>query len=162
MSKLVAVKKDLIDKRYKQFGIFILNHYKLQENTLLVKYPKSFAPVPKIRSTKISNEFKNLLIDLLDTGIINVELQKKIRIYEIKIFDTLMKLSHLSEQLNYKLIEQTIEEVVHRFYILRSELFAGNDSEILKKELIDVINVLNSKGKIEDKDASELIGILKE
>lgn len=162
MSKLVAFKQGLIDRRYKRFGIFIINHYKLEDNILLIKYPNSFAPVPKLRSTKISNEFKNLLINMLDTGSINVELQKKIRINEIDIFDTLMKLSQLKDPLNYKRIEQSLENTIHRFYILRSELFAGNDSEILKAELINVINVLNSKGKIGDEDATELISILVE
>jgi hypothetical protein len=162
MSKLSVVKTSFREKNYKEFGKFIINHAKLNKNILLIKYPKSLAPVSKIRSTKISNDFKNLIVDLLDTETINVVLQKKLKLNEVELFELLLRVSGLKEQLNYKKIEQSDEDLVHRFYILRGELTAGNDSEIMKQELISVINILNSKGKINNTDAIELIAILTE
>ena len=46
-------KESFIIERYVPFGKFIINHYQLDKNILLVKYP-SLAPVPKLKRTIIS------------------------------------------------------------------------------------------------------------
>ena len=86
-------KTSFIERRYIRFGKFVLNHYKLNENILLIKYFKSHAPVPKLKSTKISNDFKILLRGLLDTE------RSKI---ESNTFELLLKLAGIAEQLNYE------------------------------------------------------------
>ena len=156
-------KLTFVEVRYVAFGNFIINHFKLNENKLLIKYPGSHAPVPKIRSTIISNDFKRLMIDLLDTKKINIDLQKKLNATETTLFELLLRLAGLKEHLNYKKHTMSIDDYVHRFEVLRGELIAGNDSNEMKIELINIIKLLNNKSinKISDEDAQELIEILK-
>jgi len=154
-------KTSFIERRYIRFGKFVLNHYKLNENILLIKYFKSHAPVPKLKSTKISNDFKILLRDLLDTERINIVVQKKLSKIESNTFELLIKLAGIAEQLNYERQEPSIEDYTHRFQILQGEIGAGNDSTILKNEIIEIIGILNKASKINDNDAKELINILK-
>ena len=155
--------KSFIEERYIQFGKFIINHFKLDENILLIKYPTSLAPVAKIKRTVISDDFKRLLIDLLDTNVINIDLQKKLNDAEITIFELLLRMAGLKQHLNYKKQTRGIDDYVHRFNILRGELVAGNDSRLLKDELTDIIQLLSNKAinKISDDVATELIDILK-
>ena len=155
--------KSFIEERYIQFGKFIINHFKLDENILLIKYPTSLAPVAKIKRTVISDDFKRLLIDLLDTNVINIDLQKKLNDAEVTIFELLLRMAGLKQHLNYKKQTRGIDDYVHRFNILRGELVAGNDSRLLKDELTSIIQLLSNKAinKISDDVATELIDILK-
>jgi len=156
-------KKSFIETRYCNFGKFIINHYQLNKNILLLKYPGTIAPVSRIRRTIISDDFKNLIIDLIDTQKINIDLQKKLSDAEIKIFELLLLLSNLKHHLNYQKQTKTIDDYVHRFNILRGSLAAGDDSIKLRDELIEIIKLLNNKtiNKISDDVANELLEILK-
>jgi hypothetical protein len=160
MKEILATKKTNIERRYIRFGIFILNHHKLKSNVLLIKYPTSFAPVPKIRSTVISDTFKDLLHDLMDTQTINTAVQKKLSKKEADTFELLIRLAKLTEQLNYERQEMTVDDHISRFDILRGEMIAGNDSRILKDELIELVDILNKAGKIDDADKNDFIEIL--
>jgi hypothetical protein len=157
-------KDSFIIKRYIRFGKFSLNHFQLNDNILLVKYPKSHGPVAKLKSTKVSNNFKSLIHDLLDTQKINIALQKMLNKSEMDLFETLITKSGLALQLEYERQVMTENDYIDRFEVLRGELVARNDSIILKEELTDVIKILNKTpfNKISDKDADELIQILKD
>jgi hypothetical protein len=154
-------KKTTIERRYVRFGKFDLNHFKLDDNILLIKYPVSRAPVPKIKSTKISDEFQALIRDLMDTQKINTFIQKRLGKAESELFGLLIRLAGLTEQLEYKKQVMTIDDYIHRFNILKGELSAGNDSRIMKNELMELIDILNKAGKISDIDATEFIDLLK-
>jgi hypothetical protein len=121
-------------------------------------------PVANLKSTKVTNNFKNLINDLLDSKKINTTLQKKLNKKETDLFELLIKKSGLSSQLEYVRLELDVEHIIHQFELLRGELVAGNTSILLKEELIEVIQTLNDKSvnRIPDTDAKELIEILKE
>ena len=160
--KVPTKKQNGFKARYSDFGKFVINHYQLKTNILLVKYSKSHAPVPKIKGTIISNDFKNLITDLLKNESINEELQNKLKDHEIDLFDLLINISGLANQLNYKRIETSVHDIINKFEVLRGELVAGNNSDILKNDLANVITLLNVKyNKISDSDAIELLDILK-
>jgi hypothetical protein len=163
-NKIKGTKNSYIVTRYIRFGKFNLNHFQLNNNILLVKHPASHGPVAKIRRTQVSNNFKSLLHDLLDTQKINTALQKRLSTTEMDLFELLINLSGLAEQLDYSRQTMSVDDHVDNFEVLRGELVAGNTSKILKEELIGVIQILNAEpiNKISDKDAIELIAILKE
>lgn len=138
-------KKSYKDMYYIPFGKFILNRKLLNENILLVKYPNSHGPVVKIRRTPCTDTLKNLLNDLLDTGEINYTLQKALNEKEITLFELLLKLSGVTEQLNYKRQTKSVEDYVERFKILQGSIAAGNDSDEIKTELNDIIDLLSNK-----------------
>jgi len=156
-------KQPFIIARYCKFGKFILNHYKLSQNILLIKYPKSLAPFSKIKATVISDNFKNLLTDLIHTNVINIDLQKSLNDSEIKIFDLLIFSANLSSHLNYKKQTRTIDDYVKRYNLLLSSLKAGDDSIELRDEISNIIKLLNNKNvdKISDDIANELLELLK-
>ena len=154
-------KESFIIERYVEFGKFIINHYQLDKNILLVKYPKTLAPIPKLRRKIISDELKMLLQNLIDTQIINIDLQKEISIEEITIFENLLNLSGLTKYLNYKRIDKTIQDYVHRYEVLKGGLIAGNQSIELKEELIKILKLFINKNIIDPESGFELIEILK-
>jgi len=162
-NSIKETKDSYIIKRYIRFGKFDLNHYKLNQNVLLLKYPVSRGPVNNIKATKITNTLKALIIDILDTQKINEVLQKKLEPDEMDLFELVMMKSGLDTQLNYKRQKMTEDDYVNRFDLLRGLLLAGNNSKIMKDQLIEVIKILNSteyNKKISDIDAKELIEIL--
>jgi hypothetical protein len=161
--KSIKLKTTKKPSRYIKFGKLMLNHFQLNKNILLVKHP-SRGPVGKIRSVKISNSFKSLIHDLLDTQTINKALQKTLSHSEMNLFELLIQMAGLADQLQYEAQSVDVDTYIHRFEILRGQLVAGNDSNLLKKELREIIKILNEKSinKISDIDAAELLDILKE
>ena len=153
-------KQSFIIERYVEFGKFIINHYQLDKNILLVKYPKTLAPVPKLRRKIISEELKMLLQNLLDTQIIDIDLQKEISTKEIQILENLLNLSGLKTYLNYKRIDKTIQDYVHRYKLLTAAMNAGNQSIEIKNELISILTIFINKKIIDSKEGYELIEIL--
>jgi hypothetical protein len=149
---------------YYAFGKFILQRKLLNdENILLIKYPVSLAPVPKIRRTKISDDFKAIINDLLDTQKINIQLQKELNDKEQNLFELLINLSGLKDVLNYNRVYKDVKYYMDKFEVLRGSIIAGNDNDEIKKELIDVIDLLSNKsiGKISITDATLLKNELK-
>lgn len=136
--------EDLIEKLYVPFGKYILNTKQLQNNILLIKNKKGLAPIAKLKRTVISDDFKNLITDLIDTQTINIELQKELQKEEVFLFEKLLSLCNLKEVLNYKRYSKTVDDYIHRLTIIQGSFNAGNTSDILKEEAIDIIKVLSN------------------
>jgi len=123
------------EKNYKEFGKFIINNKMLYQNYLSIKY-KSGAPVPKIKKTKISDDFFEAMIFLFDTGKIDYEKLRELSHIENELFKTLMMLSGLYEILkyNYKDTRENIDDILDDYEILKGHLEAGNNNpEVLEK-----------------------------
>lgn len=143
--KQIKKEKSYRETNYFSFGKFILNRGRLNnENILLVKYHKNNGPVSKIRRTKISDDFKNLINDLFDSEIINTELQKELNEKEQDLFELLLKLAGLDIQLNYKRYVKSIDDYKKRFNILRGAIIAGNHNPEIIQELINIIDLLSN------------------
>ena len=147
---------------YKTFGKFIINMELLNSGILLVKYA-SYAPVYKVKRTHVSSFFVDFLNNLLETGVIHLDLFKKLTFRDNKIFENLIQRAKLDIQLGYHKIEKKLseDELKTRFEILRGEILAQNDNEELVEELIHVINELYKIDKISEKDKTELLIELK-
>ena len=157
-------KKQYREINYYSFGKFILQRKLLNdENILLIKYPVSFAPVPKIRRTKISDDFKAIINDLLDTQKINIQIQKELNDKEQELFELLINLAGLKDVLNYNRVYKDVKYYVDKFEVLRGSIIAGNDNDEIINELIDIIDLLSNKsiGKISLSDAIMLKESLK-
>lgn len=154
--------EELIEKLYVPFGKYILNTKQLKNNVLLIKNRKGLAPIAKLKRTEITDDLKNLLIDLIDTQTINIELQKELNNDEIVLFEKLLSLCKLKEVLNYKKYSKTIDDYLHRLTIIQGSINAGNNSNILKQEAKDIIKFLSSPfvNKISINDAEMLIECL--
>lgn len=154
--------EDLIEKLYVPFGKYILNTKQLKNNILLIKNKKGLAPIAKLKRTEITDDFKNLITDLIDTQKINIELQKELNNDEIILFEKLLSLCHLKSVLNYKRYSKTVDDYIHRLTIIQGSFNAGNTSNILKQEAIDIIKVLSNPiiNKLSLVDAEMLIECL--
>jgi hypothetical protein len=151
--------EEMKQKNYVDFGIFILNINQLKKNVLLIKYKRTIAPVNKLRRTAITDDFKNLLTDLIDTQEINIELQKELNDEEQELFEKLLTISKIAKPLKYKRYTKSIEDYLHRIMIIQGSMNSGNTSDILKQEAIDIINILSNPiiKKISIEDAKMLI-----
>lgn len=158
-------KTSYLKKNYIPFGRLILNKKFLNENKLLVKHPNTHAPVPKIRQTKISDNLKAYLLELIDTGKINFELQKELQNDEQKILETLFYVSKIGDHIGgFRYVSKELNDYIHRFNILKGSLLAGNSNDEIKNEMVNIIHLLNNPviNKINDEDKQFLIEILKE
>jgi hypothetical protein len=123
------------DNNYKEFGKFIINVKMLYQNYLSIKY-KSGAPVPKIKKTKISDDFFEAMTYIFDTGKIDYEKLRELTETENNLFKNLIMLSGLYEILkyNYKETRENIDDILEDYEILKGHLQAGNDNpEVLDK-----------------------------
>lgn len=149
---------------YIQFGNKTqINIKKLDNNIILIKYIKNLGPLKNFPAQKgISNELKLILQDLVETGKINVDAQKKLSQSDIKLFEKILVLCKLKTHLQYKPYVPTIDDHIERFELLRSSLVAGNQSEEIKQELIQLIKLLSNPfvSKISVQDAQEFIELL--
>lgn len=149
---------------YVQFGNKTqINIKKLEDNIILIKYIKNLGPLKKFPAQKnISDELKLIFQDVIETGRINVDTQKKLSHSDVKLFEKVLVLCKLKTHLNYKPYVPTIDDHIERFELLRSSLVAGNQSEEIKQELIELIKLLSNPfvSKISSSDAQEFIELL--
>lgn len=152
------------EKNYKTFGIFIIHFVKLNKNILIVKYAKSFAPIPSIKQTKISNTFKYLLIDILDTQKINIDLQNQLIPNELNIFENLLSKSKTIGLLNYKrnnLNQDTLIKAYKiRLTLIQGSFNAGNVNDESIEEAKDLVIKLFKLNEISIDDYNMLINVL--
>ena len=149
---------------YKEFGKFMMNiKLLINENILLIKYPKSYAPIPKLRRTKVSDILKDVLITLFNTNEINYPLLKQCNKTEKEIFNFLMEKSNLKFQLNYdkSKLEYTEKELIDRFNIVKGIIEAGNDNKELLEEAHEIITNLKQLKKIDETTADDILEELK-
>ena len=160
MKPIIKEKQNYKQSRYIQFGNYMLNHFQLENNILLLKTLKSFGPVYNLRRTVISDDLKSLISEILHTGEINIDLQKDLSLDDTLLFEKLLKVSKLTDTLNYKRQSNNLDDIINRFEVLRGGLIAGNQSLELKKELQEIITILIKYNKINENKGFELIEIL--
>lgn len=147
-----------------QFGAKVAIHRpKLEAGTVYLKYQKSLGPINSFRGmVKITPELKRLLIDLLDSGEINVDLQKQLDVPSAALFEKMLTVAKLKTVLHYKKAEKTVSDHVARWEILRGGFIAGNHSEELRKEIIELTKLLSSPmvGRMSEENATNTIALM--
>lgn len=158
MVKFTESKLKLELMKYKEFGKFIINMQLLQSNVLLVKY-KSYAPIPGLKRTNISNDLKLMINYLFDTGEIDYQSGQKLTSNEKDIFNKLIVKSGLNLQLKFDMLkmEEDESDVINEFNILKGEILAGNDNPKIKQDIKDVLQKLVRLNKISQLNAEQII-----
>ena len=143
---------------YKTFGRFIINMDLLDDNILLVKYSGSYAPVPSLKRTKIGDDLKNAILELLDCSKINYDLLKDCSHHDRQVFERLIKRAGLDKQLEYdkNLCKMNETGLKLRFEVLRGEVLSGNNNQEIVDELLYVIKELMELKVISASDGKEL------
>jgi hypothetical protein len=158
MVKFADSKLKLEQDKYREFGKFIMNMALLDQNILLVKY-KSYAPIPTLKRTTITDELKNLIYYLFDTGEIDYQSGQKLKENEKIILNNLIMKSGLNLQLKYKSnkLDDDIDAIIEEFEILKGEIIAGNDNPKIKQDIKDILNKLVRLKKITKDTADDIL-----
>lgn len=143
---------------YRAFGKYVIHiPHLLNNDTANFKYP-SLGGIPSIKPTKISQDYKDFLIDILNTGKMNEKELKRLPQSEIKHFERVALGAGLVEKFGLKTGNTDEDkEDAKRFDVLRGEYLAGNNNEKLIKELrLLIIKFLNN-GRIHKSEATNLL-----
>lgn len=144
---------------YGEFGKFAINLKLLYQNVLLVKYKKSYAPVPQIRRTNVSNDFVDVIKYILDTQTIDYERLKEMSDSENNLFKNLIMKSGLYDTLKYNHNETraNIKDIIEKYEILKGQIEADNDNPEIITESKKVLKQLKNYGKITESEYNEIV-----
>jgi hypothetical protein len=143
---------------YRQFGKYVIHlPYLLNNNVANFKYP-SLGSIPSIKPLTISDDYKDLILETLQTGKLNKKELERLPQNEIKHFEKVAIGAGLVEQLGMK-IGSTEEDKADtkRFDILRGEYLAGNNNEKMIKELRLLITKFINNGRIHKNEGLNLL-----
>jgi hypothetical protein len=143
---------------YRQFGKYVIHlPYLLNNNVANFKYP-SLGSIPSIKPLTISDDYKDLILETLQTGKLNKKEFERLPQNEIKHFEKVAIGAGLVEQLGMK-VGSTEEDKADakRFEILRGEYLAGNNNEKMIKELRLLITKFINNGRIHKNEGLNLL-----
>jgi len=143
---------------YRQFGKYVLHiPHLVNNNTANFKYP-SLGSIPSIKPLTVSDDYKDLILDVLQTGKLNKKELERLPQSEIKHFERVAVGAGLVEQLGLKL-GNTEEDKADskRFELLRGEYLAGNNNQDLIKELRMLITKFINTGRIHKNEGLNLL-----
>lgn len=149
------------EPRYRTFGKYVVHMPQLRSNNLNFKYPKSLGTVPHLKSTPVSGEYRDFIIDVLDTGKMNEKELRRLPEHEQKHFEKVVVGCGLVE--TFKLNKTTSKDEktdADRFNLLRGEYLAGNNAPTLLKELRSFILKFMDDGRIKRKEGMGLLAEL--
>lgn len=146
-------------QNYKEFGKFAIHMKMLYENILLVKYKTSYAPLPSIRRTKVSDDFVDAIIQIMDTNTIDYEKLRELSDHENNMFKTLVMKSGLFDVLkyDYSKTREKMKDVIEEYEIIKGEIEADNDNPELPIKAKKVLKKLKNYGKITDEEYNEIV-----
>ena len=142
------------------FGNFVISTKDLFDNILNIKNKSgSQTPFPKM---KITDDMKQTLFFILETGSIDYDLVRELKGEELNIFNKLMEKSKLKYLLKYDLgkAKHTIKYLKERFQILQGEIQAGNNNGEILSDIKDTINELCEKDVIKPDVKKDLLNEL--
>jgi hypothetical protein len=144
--------------QYRQLGKYVIHYPQLTDRNILnVKYP-SFGRIPQFKPTPISDETKDFIIDLLDTGRVNPRVYDTLPVEERKLFERIATGSGIIHKLKIKkTISNEDKAEQDRFNLLKGEYLAGNNSNAVMKELRRFIVKFMSEGKIHKNEGMNLL-----
>lgn len=143
---------------YTHFGKYIIHlPYLIDKNLFNLKYP-SMGSIPSIKPITISDDYKDLVLDVLENGKVNERQLKKLPDHEIRHFEKVVSGAGLNEVLNLKRgnTEQEKKDL-DRYYLLRGEIDAGNNADKVIKELRGLIVKFMNDGRVHKSEGLNLL-----
>ena len=146
---------------YKSFGKHILHYPQLRDtNTLNIKYPSGTKNY--IKKQIISNDYKDLIMDILERGKMSDGLYDRLVDDEKQHFSKIVKGAGLMEQLKVKPPkDKNMKVLAERFKILRGQFLAGNNAPTLMEELKKIIVIFMENGVLGKEDGKDLLKEIK-
>ena len=168
-------------KEFIDFGNLILDINRLtDQNKLRVLYPNHIN-LKEIKTTAISQNFENIIVQLLETNKLNrslfdtldkgeqdlllLLLQKAGLHSFIKDIDTKRDKEITKHLSNSREKEYSVSKIpkstIDRWDVVKGMIMAGNDNRNLVKEAINIVNTFKSTGHFSESDCNEQIEYLK-
>jgi hypothetical protein len=117
-------------KMYLNNGKFAINLDKLRRNVLHVYYSSSRASIPQLKRESISNDVKNILLDILH-GKWNEHLFNKLSSPDDqRLISTFVRVLKIPD-IDMKEFDKAFQD---HFEVLKGEIMAGNSNEKVKQE----------------------------
>jgi hypothetical protein len=117
-------------KMFLNNGKFAINLEKLKKNILHVYYSSSRASIPQLKRESISNDVKNILLDILH-GKYNENLFNKLtNPDEQRLISTFVRVLKIPD-ISMAEFDKAFQD---HFQVLRGEIMAGNSNEKIKQE----------------------------
>ena len=134
---------------------------KKSKNEVYVVY-FSKAVHPRLSRTKVSDSFKQIILEIIDHEKIDYKALALLDKSEFEYFNKLMTMTSLKFQLNYEPSNQ-LKELKERLIILQGSIQAGNDNNpFLYEEAIEVVQALVKHNAISEPVGTEIIQELKD
>jgi hypothetical protein len=146
------------EPRYKTFGKYVIHNQQLTNDGVLnVKYP-SLGPVPSIKPAKISETYKDFVIDVIENGRPNERLFKNLTQNEKEHFEKISRGAGLIGKFKSSVnIEVDDKKDVDRFNVLKGEFDAGNNNDKMIKELRALTVKFINNNKIKRGEGMDLL-----
>jgi hypothetical protein len=114
--------------------------------------------IPSIKPLTISEEYKEFIIDTLESGKPNERLMSKLPAEEQRHFEKVVMGAGLIDTFKLKRNQgETEKKEANRFNLLRGEVLAGNNNEKVMKELRGLILRFMSDGRIQQKEGTSML-----
>ena len=135
--------------RYKTFGKYIIHMPFLEnDNVLNVKF-QSMGTIPSIKPVSIDDNFKDFVLDIMNTGHVNQQHYNTLTEAEKSHFHKIVKGAGLSNTLKFKQDSKIDDKKdIKRIDILVGEIVAGNDNDKVMKEAKELIRKCVENGSI--------------
>lgn len=143
---------------YRTFGKYVMHIPHLTEKNILnLKYP-SLGSIPSIKPMTISEDFKDFVIDVMNTGRVNDKAFNSLHPHEQKHFERITKGAGLLDTFKLKRSGDDEEkEEVDRFNLLRGNYLGGNNSPDVLKELKGLVVKFINDGRIARNEGLNLL-----
>jgi len=143
---------------YKQFGKYVMHYpHLINSNVFNVKYP-SLGSIPAIKPKTITDDYKDFVLDIFDTGKMNERLFNILDNDEKTHFHKVCKGAGLLELFKLKKSDTGEEkDDLDRFNLLKGSFIAGNNGESVIRELRSLITKFIHEGRITKNEGLSLL-----
>ena len=146
------------EDRFYQFGKFLLDNDKLNNNIVRIIYEKTGSGHPKIKNTLVSEDFKDILLDTILKSHFNERSYKRLNKEEKIFMKSILEKSGVSKILKIKSLEDDDEKhLMDRWQVLQGQFEIGNDSPTIKEEAKQIITHFISSGKITKSEGYKML-----
>lgn len=146
------------EPKFYEFGKYVLNNKKLNDRRLDVKTLKSGNAVKDLSNISISEDFADILTDLVNTQKLNEKHLHRLHANEKRLFGKLINGSGLYGKYKVKLVPSEQEQKENeRFEMVKAIYTAGNDSQEVIKELKQFIIKFMNDGRIPRREGLEIL-----
>jgi hypothetical protein len=144
--------------RYRTFGKYIIHMPFLENDSVLNVKFQSMGSIPSIKPVSIDDNFKEFVMDILNSGQVNQKHYNSLTEAEKAHFHKIVKGAGLTNTLKFKPDDKIDDKKdVKRIDVLVGQIIAGNDNDRVFKEAKELIKKCVANGSITKHKAMDLL-----